>query len=107
MHRHRLWAAIPIPIALAGANLTLAGGPAPAVAGQDRADLVVRVRVESPCTSTVRGNLVEQRCTTSTPTRARIESARSSPPAADGIDVSWTTLSSAGEPGHSYLTVIY
>lgn len=103
MHRHVVWAT---PIALGLTGVTLAGAPVPVEAGQERADLLVQVRVESPCSSTLRGDVVEQRCGTGTPARARIESARPSPPAASA-DLPRTMLSSAGEPGPSYLTVIY
>lgn len=103
MHRHVVWAT---PIALGLAGVTLAGAPVPVEAGQERADLLVQVRVESPCSSTLRGDVVEQRCVTGTPASARIERA----PAASAFeeaDLPLTILSGADRPGQSYITVIY
>jgi hypothetical protein len=101
MDRHRTWTT---PTALGLAGLAVAGVLAPAEAGQRRATLMVQVRVSSPCTSSLRDGVVEQRCATRTPASARIE-----PPAVGaGLapEVPLTTLSTAG-PGPSYITVIY
>jgi hypothetical protein len=103
MHRRLVWAT---PIALGMAGVNLAGVPAPAGAGQERADLLVQVRVESPCISTLRGGLIEQRCATRTPASARIEPALAPPSGEDG-DRPLAIVSGAGQPGPSYITVIY